>query len=59
MTVLRHSVRTFQKRPLFTVSVIAILGLGIGATTAVLSVLRGLLLAPLPYHQAERLVSNF
>ena len=48
--------RAFAKRPLFTAAVIAILGLGIGATTAVFSVVNGLLLAPLPYPESERLV---
>ena len=55
-TTLWQSVRTFQKRPLFAAAVIAILGLGIGATTAVFSVVNGLLLWPLPYPDADRLV---
>jgi predicted permease len=38
------------------VAVIAILGLGIGATTAVFSVVNGLLLSPLPFPDAQRLV---
>jgi predicted permease len=46
----------FQRRPLFTATVIAILGLGIGATSAVFSVVNGLLLSPLPYPGEERLV---
>ena len=55
-TTLWQSVRTFQKRPLFATAVIAILGLGIGATTAVFSVVNGLLLSPLPYPDEDRLV---
>ncbi|HXV65181.1 MAG TPA: ABC transporter permease [Vicinamibacteria bacterium] len=56
MTALVHTLRTFQKRPLFTAAVVAILGLGIGATTAVFSVVNGLLLSPLPYPEEDRLV---
>ena len=48
--------RTFWKRPLFTLSVVGILGLGVGATTAVFSVVNALLLSPLPYPDEERLV---
>ncbi|HSF15012.1 MAG TPA: ABC transporter permease [Vicinamibacteria bacterium] len=51
-----HTLRTFQKRPLFAAAVVAILGLGIGATTAVFSVVNGLLLSPLPYPEPDRLV---
>ena len=51
-----HSLRTFQKRPVFAGTVVAILALGIGATTAMFSVVKGSLLSPLPYPDAERLV---
>ncbi len=50
--VCRRLVRT----PLFTVVAVLTLGVGIGANTALFSVVYGVLLTPLPYHQAERLV---
>lgn len=55
-TTLWQFVRRLQQRPLFSVTVIAILALGIGATTAVFSVVNGLLLSPLPFPEADRLV---
>jgi len=41
MNTLRQTLRTFRARPLFVLAVIAVLGLGIGATTAVFSVVNG------------------
>jgi putative ABC transport system permease protein len=53
---LRHSLRSLGRNPGFTVAVIGVLGLGIGAATAVFSVVRTVLLTELPYPHADRLV---
>ena len=53
---LKHSLRSLRRNPGFTAAVIVVLGLGIGATTAVFSVARTVLFSQLPYPDAERLV---
>jgi putative ABC transport system permease protein len=53
---LRFAFRNLFKRPSFTMIVILVLGLGIGATTAIFSIVDALLLRPLPYPNADRLV---
>jgi putative ABC transport system permease protein len=53
---IRYAIRQFKNRPGFAVIVVLVLGLGIGATTAVFTVVNGVLLKPLPYHDPERLV---
>ena len=54
---LRYGLRTIHKNPAFAVTVALTLGLGIGATTAIFTVVSGVLLRPLPFPQPERLVS--
>jgi putative ABC transport system permease protein len=53
---LRFALRLFLKAPSFSVSAILTLALGIGATTAIFSVVYGVLLRPLPYPQPDRIV---
>ena len=53
---LRYSWRMLRKNPGLTAAVIATLMLGIGATTAIYTVVYAVLLAPLPYPDPEQLV---
>jgi hypothetical protein len=52
----RYAVRGFRRAPVFTAFALVTLALGIGGTTAVFSVVDGVLLKPLPYPDPERLV---
>ena len=54
---LRFAARSFLRAPRFTVPAVVALALGIGATSAIFSVVRGVLLEPLPYRNPERIVS--
>ena len=53
---LRISLRTLRRTPGFTVIAILVMALGIGANVALFTVVRGVLLTPLPFHDPDRLV---
>lgn len=56
---LRYALRMLARNPGFTVVAVATLALGIGATTAIFSVVYGVLLRPLPYRDSNRIMSVF
>src|SRR6187431_1512523 len=53
---LKYALRTLSRARGFTAAVVLTLGLGIGANTAIFSVVRGVLLKPLPHRDGDRLV---
>ncbi|MCK5651977.1 MAG: hypothetical protein KAJ42_11395, partial [Gemmatimonadetes bacterium] len=56
---LRLVLRSLRRNPTFTVVAILTLALGIGANTAVFSVVNGVVLRPLPYPEPDRLLALF
>src|SRR5580692_9501486 len=53
---LKHVLRRLLRSPIFTVVTLATVAIGIGANSAIFSVVNGVLLKPLPYADAEKLV---
>lgn len=55
-TDLTHSLRILRKTPAFTMTVIAALALGIGATVSIFSIVNAVVLKPLPYPDPDRII---
>src|SRR5688500_13560942 len=55
-TDIRYALRTLRRTPGYALAFILTLGLGIGANTAIFSIINGVLLRPLPYPEADRIM---
>ena len=53
----RHALRQLVRTPVFSIVAVLTIALGVGATSAVFSVVNGILLRPLPFHDPDSLVS--
>ena len=53
----RQTLRKLGRAPAFTLTSVLVLAIGIGATSAIFSVVYGVLIQPLPYFQPERLIA--
>src|SRR5258705_11368746 len=53
---IHYGIRSLLKRPVFTVMAVVTLALGIGASTAIFSVMHAVLIRPLPYKNSDRIV---
>jgi predicted permease len=56
---LSYAARSFSRSPMFTAVAVLTLGIGIGANTAIFSIVHGVLVKPLPYRDSERTVRLF
>src|SRR5215469_8842211 len=56
---LKYAIRTLLRTPGFSVMAVAVMAIGIGASVALFTVVRSVLLSPLPFPQPERLVAVY
>jgi hypothetical protein len=56
MADLRHAIRSLGRSPTFTATAVATLALGIGATSAIFTIVNAALFKPLPYPNPDKLV---